>query len=586
MTKNSEHGEGNAREAAQENALLRLTELGAELGSDRVSEDAKSLAERLAEKRFYVACVGQLKRGKSTLLGALVGDRVLPTGILPVTAVPTVVRWGRLRSARVRFRSGTWMDIAPEELAPHVSEEFNPENTKGVAGVEVFVPSPLLADGMCLVDTPGLGSVFAGNTAATQAVVPQVDAAIVVVGADPPITGEELVLAERVGKQVRDLVIVLNKADRTSDEEREVTKSFTRKLLEKRLGRPVGPVYEVSAEHQLLGRGPERDWGRLTRALENLARESGLSLVRKAGERGLCRLSEELLTIISDEREALVRPVEESERRIQDLSQTISESERSVRDLGFLFTAEQHHLSDIFLERRKRFLAEAMPQANAELEVELTSLPRRFGPKFRRDAMRAAQMISERLVFPWLELEEDRAEKEYRRTASRFVEIGSGFLRKLSETGVPELALMPHALDSEQGFRVRSHFRFEDLITIARPASPLRYVADMFLGLVKASSIARDAREFLGHLMETNSTRVQSDVVDRVHESRGQLEVEIRKILHEVSRIAGRALDRARTTKTEGVAAVQVAVTRLDAIEREICILRAPVQAGADRGQI
>ena len=46
-----------------------------------------------------------------------------------------------------------------------------------------------------------------------------------------------------------------------------------------------------------------------------------------------------------------------------------------------------------------------------------------------------------------------------------------------------------------------------------------------------------------------NSTRVQSDVVDRVQESKGQLEVEIRKLLHEVSRVAERALENAREAK-------------------------------------
>jgi hypothetical protein len=45
------------------------------------------------------------------------------------------------------------------------------------------------------------GSVFAGDTAATHAFVPHIDAAIVVVGADPPIAGEELALVSAIGKQ-------------------------------------------------------------------------------------------------------------------------------------------------------------------------------------------------------------------------------------------------------------------------------------------------------------------------------------------------------------------------------------------------
>jgi Dynamin family len=555
--------------------LNRLAALARDLGSESVFDEAIQLARRVAEGRFYVACVGQFKRGKSTLLGALLGERILPTGVLPITSVPTVIRYGNSRRARVRFQGGIWKDIAPEELTQYVSEENNPENAKSVIGVEVFCPSPLLADGMSFVDTPGLGSVFAENTAATQAFVPHIDAAIVVVGADPPIAGEELRLVEEVGKQIRNLVVVLNKADKTSDSDREIAKSFTHRVLEARLNRPVGPIYEISAEEHLEKHGPERDWRNLVGALENLARESGRSLVRAAGERGLHRLSEELLAIISEEREALLRPIEESEQRIKSLRQTISEAEVSLRDIGHLFMAEQHHLSDMFLEQRKWFLAEASPRVNSEFAEALRRTPRRYGPSFRRDVMRAAQVIAEQCVVPWLDAEQARAETEYRRVESRFVNIGNDFLKKLSESGVPELARMPDALDSEKGFRVPSRFTFEGLIRVAQPASPLRYLADVFLGVVRIFSvIERDAQEFLDHLMEMNSTRVQSDVVARVQESRGQLEVEIRKLLHEVSRIAERALENARAARAAGAPAVEAALTRLDRIEREVFSLR------------
>ncbi len=463
------------------------------------------------------------------------------------------------------------MDIPPEDLTQYVSEKLNPENKKNVAGVEVYSPSPLLIQGMCFVDTPGLGSVFAGNTAATRAFVPHIDAAIVVVGADPPISGEELALVEAVGKQVHDLIVVMNKADRTSEEDREIAKSFTNEILEKRLQRPVGRIYEVSAQERLENRGPLRDWELLVEDLEKLERESGRSLVRTAGERGLRRLSEELLTIIAEEREALLRPIEESERRIRDLRQTIAEADRSLRDVRYLFMAEEHHLSDMFLEQRKRFLAEVLPRVKAEFAEGLKALPRHYGPKFRRDAMRTAQAVAQRHVQPWLEAEQTAAEAAYRNVASRFVGIGNEFLRKLSASGVPELARMPNALDSEKGFRVPSRFRFEELLRVSMPASPLRYLADVLLGAVRAFPvIEREAREFLDHLVEMNSARVQSDVVNRVQESRGQLELEIRKLLHEVSRIAERALDRARAAKSEGASAVEAVLDRLQAMERII----------------
>lgn len=78
--------------------LLRLAALAKNLGVVRIEEEAKDLADRIVEGRFYVACLGQFKRGKSTLINALIGDPVLPVGCTPVTAVPTVVRYGETRS--------------------------------------------------------------------------------------------------------------------------------------------------------------------------------------------------------------------------------------------------------------------------------------------------------------------------------------------------------------------------------------------------------------------------------------------------------------------------------------------------------
>ncbi len=221
------------------------------------------------------------------------------------------------------------------DLKEYVTEELNPENKKAVDGAEVFVPSPLLSSGMCFVDTPGLGSVFTGNTATTQAFIPHIDAALVVVGADPPIAGEELALVEAVGKQVQDLILIINKADRTSDPERAAAVKFTREILGKRLHRPMGEVFEVSAAERMENRGPLRDWEKLLASLHHLVEDSGRNLVRAACDRGLQRLSEQLLAIISEDRDALQRPIEESERRIELMRETINEAERSMRELNF-----------------------------------------------------------------------------------------------------------------------------------------------------------------------------------------------------------------------------------------------------------
>jgi GTP-binding protein EngB required for normal cell division len=554
-----------------ESALLRLAELAGEFDAEQVAADARSLAERVSEGRFYVACIGQFKRGKSTVLNALVGHNVLPTGVIPVTTVPTIVRHGARPTARVRFESGGWTGIPVEAVVEYVSEEKNPENAKHVAALEIFVPSPLLATGMCFVDTPGLGSVFTGNTAATQAFVPHIDAALVVIGADPPLAGEELALIEAVAKNVQDFIIALNKADRTTDAERAAAVAFARRQLEKRLQRPVGPLFEISAIEQLEHRGTGRDWEKLTAALDQLVESSGRRLIRAACERGLERFGEQLLAIVAEERDALLRPIEESEKRIAAMRQTIADAERSMRELTYLLMAEQQHLSDMFVDRHKAFLARVMPGANKEFDAPLRSGRGGLGPSYRRRAFQEAQQIARRYVVPWLKPEQEEAEREYRRVAIRFVEVANEFLKRLAAAGIPELARLPHALDAERGFRVRSQFMFKEFIELAQPASPLRWLADLVLGLVGARKvIANEAREFLAHLLETNSTRVQSDILNRVQESRGQLETEIRKLLHEVTRVAEHALAHARKVKEEGEPAVQAALMRLEALEREV----------------
>lgn len=555
--------------------LFRLAAIAEELGTSCVADEARELADRVAEGRFYVACVGQFKRGKSTLINALIGTPVLPVGFIPVTAVPTVIRYGEQLKARIRGRDRCWQEIPVSEVKQYVSEEHNPENSKGVTGVEVFVPSTLLPSGMCLVDTPGLGSVFAGNTAATQDFIPHIDAALVVVGADPPLAGEELALVEAVAQNVDHVIVVLNKADRTTDEERVAASRFTSALIEKRLKRSVGPVFEISAAERIEGRGPERDWLKFIEALKRLVADSSRQIILAAGERGLVRLSEELLAIISEEREALERPIEESERRISAMRAAIAKAERSMRELGFLLMAEQQHLSDMFVKRHRAFLRSVLPQAIQEFREAVPAVPRKTGPRYRRALMGLAQEIAKRHVLPWLSDEQQEAKREYRAVTRRFVEMGNAFLQNLAEAGVSGLSRMPHALDAERGFRTSSRFSFLDLIELAQPASPLRWLADLLLAAVGAGKVIRqDAEEFLEHLLETNSTRVQSDILSRAQESRGRLEVEIRKLLHEVTRIAEQALTHARSAQEAGAPAVQSAFARLARLEQEIREIR------------
>lgn len=71
---------------------------------------AGELGQRLWEGCFRLAVLGQFKRGKSTLLNALLHEPLLPTGILPLTAIPTTIRYGPERRIRIHYVDGRFED--------------------------------------------------------------------------------------------------------------------------------------------------------------------------------------------------------------------------------------------------------------------------------------------------------------------------------------------------------------------------------------------------------------------------------------------------------------------------------------------
>ncbi|HEY4838298.1 MAG TPA: dynamin family protein [Candidatus Acidoferrales bacterium] len=571
MTSIPENQPGLLRDFSAEDSLRRLAELASEFGAQQIASSASKVAQRVSEGRFYVACVGQFKRGKSTLINALVGLSVLPSGVVPVTAIPTIIRFGEWLAARVCFQNEVWTDIPVRNVEDYVAEEKNPENAKGVVGVEIFAPSPLLETGMCLVDTPGLGSVHAGNTEATRAFVPHIDAAILVIGADPPISGDELELVEAIGREIQEIIFVLNKSDRITESDRAAAHSFARRVIETRLKRETPAIFEVSALQHLEGRGEERDWPKFRGTLEQLMRNSGSSLVRRSAERALRRTAVQLACVIDEERAALERPIEESERRIAELRELSRNAEQSLNELGFLFAAEQQRLSKSLEGRRNLFLNDADSASRKEFESALRCVTTRSGPRLRREAMHAAQEIARAQIAPWLAEEEKHAEERYAQIAQRFINLANGFLQRIRATGVPGLGTLPGALDSELGFRTRSRFYFHQLERLAAPASPFQSFTDVLLGTFGARGvIVAGARELLKQLLKANSTRVQNDVDDRVLESRRRLEGEIRQALIDVSATADRALTHATEIRAAGNPAVEMALGRLDAVKLEV----------------
>jgi GTP-binding protein EngB required for normal cell division len=201
---------------------------------------------RVQQGHARVLILGEAKRGKSTLVNALFGAPLLPTGALPLTSVATVVAVGPERRAEVRYRDGHSEDIALDKIADLVSEKGNAGNERGVDRVLVTAPCRTLPPGTEVVDTPGTGSVHAANTDEAQRALSTLDVAVLVVAADPPVAAAELTLLADAMDTASRAVVVVNKADLVSKDQLAEVVEFTTAVVADRLGGAV-PVFPLSA---------------------------------------------------------------------------------------------------------------------------------------------------------------------------------------------------------------------------------------------------------------------------------------------------------------------------------------------------
>lgn len=207
---------------------------------------AEGLRHRVVSGEFRVAVVGEFKRGKSTLLNALISRSILPMGVLPVTAVPIELATGN-EGATVVFSSGDREEIGLADLARFTTEAENPDNRLGVDRVEARLRSPLLDRGLTLVDVPGTGSVHEAATETAMRTYDRVDGAILVLAADSPLSAGERRAAEDLRGRGGQLFVVVNKADAIGLQELDDVRAFVAEAL--RL--PFDALYCVSARAAL-----------------------------------------------------------------------------------------------------------------------------------------------------------------------------------------------------------------------------------------------------------------------------------------------------------------------------------------------
>lgn len=222
-------GEYRERKLALAELIRALMTVEHERHDEQRAGNARELLAGLAEDAFQLAVVGQFSRGKSTLMNAILGGPYLPTGALPMTSVLTTVRYGSQPRAWVRRTGGGLpIDVPVDQLVRFVAQQSGEREELQVASVEVELPAEILRLGFSFVDTPGIGSAIAANTATTEKFLPRADAVIFVTGCDAPLSEAEQQFLSTVRQYVEKLFLVVNKTDLVTAPEVENVVSYVR----------------------------------------------------------------------------------------------------------------------------------------------------------------------------------------------------------------------------------------------------------------------------------------------------------------------------------------------------------------------
>ncbi len=164
-----------------------------------------------------VAVVGEFKRGKSTLVNALIQTSACPVDADIVTAVPTLVKYGeKLAVTAYLQRPGdpepTAKQVGIKDLARLVSEAVD-EGANNVRSVELRVPHRILRSGLCLLDTPGVGGLDSVHGQVTLASLNGADALLFVTDASQELTAPELEFLKTAVGRCPMAAVVVTKTD-------------------------------------------------------------------------------------------------------------------------------------------------------------------------------------------------------------------------------------------------------------------------------------------------------------------------------------------------------------------------------------
>lgn len=232
-----------------------------EIGDRASSRLVEGLIKDIGNQRYNITIVGSLKRGKSTLLNALMerrDDSMSPiSSVVCTSAIIKYIDKSLSGSAEKKEEAVVYLNNPDEtpatiplrRLEDYVTEAKNPGNRKNVKAIDVFGDFPEWSKAVTIIDSPGQGSVFSYHDILLTDFLPYTDAIIFLVSADIPLDGSDIALLKELSaEQKKKIFFVLTKIDNIEnrDDLQDVVDFVTSKIAE--VGIPCDKLYQVAAK--------------------------------------------------------------------------------------------------------------------------------------------------------------------------------------------------------------------------------------------------------------------------------------------------------------------------------------------------
>jgi hypothetical protein len=194
--------------------LTSIIKIAERSGRTDLASKLKDSEQQLRFTGVTVAIVGEFKKGKSSLVNALVNAEICPSDPVFATVTPIAVRHGPELAVTISRRRG--QETAPADLgdvATLASEEGNEGNHLGLTGVEITLPRRVLATGLCFVDTPGVGGLDSAVGSVTLATLEAASGVLFATDCGQELTAPEMEYLKAARQRCPHVLCVMTKSD-------------------------------------------------------------------------------------------------------------------------------------------------------------------------------------------------------------------------------------------------------------------------------------------------------------------------------------------------------------------------------------